>query len=119
MPDNRLSTPVSAPANSFVTATGVKFQNNLAIGGPGVASSSRMSALGGTGQGGAIDDQQYSELDLSSSTIIANQAIGAVEGQGHGGGLYLAQISVSTLKNNSFLDNRATTSGNDIDDLSQ
>lgn len=51
--------------------------------------------------------------------IVANQAIGAGQGQGHGGGLYLAQISTTTLQNDTIVNNRATTSGNDIDYPSQ
>jgi hypothetical protein len=112
-------TPVLGPATSFVRATGVEFQNNLASGGAGAAQSSATSPAGGVGQGGAIDNEQYSSLDLSSSTVVSNQAIGAGGGQGHGGGLYLAPISLSTLVNDMIVGNRATTSNNDIDNLGQ
>ncbi len=112
-------TPVPVPVSSFVSAAGVEFQNNVASGGAGAAQSSATSPAGGVGQGGAIDNEQYSSLDLSSSKVVSNQAIGAGGGQGHGGGLYLARISMSTLANDIVVDNRATTSNNDIENLGQ
>jgi hypothetical protein len=119
IPFNTKSPPVPGPPNSSVSATGVTFRNNLAMGGLGAAQSSPMAGVDGAGQGGAIDNDEYSSLVLSSSTIVANQAIGAGQGQGQGGGLYLAPISMNTVGNDTIVNNRATTSGNDVDNLSQ
>jgi hypothetical protein len=111
--------PLQVLPTASMSVAGVKFLKNLAIGGPGAPQSSSVARAGGTGQGGAIDNEKFSSLDLSSSTVPANQAIATGDGQGLGGGLYLAQLSTNTFEPDTIVDNRATTSGNNVDDLSQ
>jgi hypothetical protein len=100
---------------SFLTVTGATFQKNVASGGAGAARSS----TAGAGEGGAIDNEEYSQLDLSSSKVMANQATATGSGSGNGGGLYLAALSTSTLSQDTIVNNKASTTGDNIDNLSQ
>jgi hypothetical protein len=104
---------------TFVTVTGATFQKNVASGGAGAARSSTASSTAGAGEGGAIDDEEYSSLGLSSSKVIANQATATGSGSGNGGGLYLAALSMSTLSQDTIVNNEASTADNNIDNLSQ
>lgn len=94
--------------------SGGTFIGNRASGGGGLAGSQ-----GATGEGGAIDNEANSSLDLSSTTVVGNQAIATDGGQGLGGGLYLAQGSTNTLEHATIVANQATTSGDNVEDLSQ
>jgi len=93
---------------------GSSFTGNQASGGAGVAGSQ-----GANGQGGAIDIEANGSLDLSSSTVVGNQASATGGGQGLGGGIYLAASSTSALEGNTIVKNKATTSGDNIENLSQ
>jgi hypothetical protein len=97
-----------------VVVSGATFIGNRASGGAGIA-----GTLGSNGEGGAIDSQANSSFALTSSTVVANQAIATNDGQGLGGGLYLAQNSTNTLESDTIVNNRATTAGNNIEDLTQ
>jgi hypothetical protein len=112
------SAPAIGPLGStitFLTVTGATFQKNVASGGAGAARSS----TAGAGEGGAIDNAEYSQFELSSSNVTANQATATGNGSGNGGGLYLAALSTSTLSQDTIVNNKASTSGDNIDNLSQ
>jgi hypothetical protein len=114
--------PAIGPLGStitFVTVTGATFQKNVASGGTGAARSSTASSTAGAGEGGAIDDEEYSSLELSSSKVMANQAMAPGNGSGNGGGLYLAALSTNTLAQDTVVKNKASTAGDNIDNLSQ
>ena len=93
-PGSPLQEPLTP--TSFLTATGVTFRKNQAIGGD-------------DGQGGAIDNNQYSELELIASEVVANRAIGGANGSGQGGGLYLTGTSTNLLQSNRIARNLAAT----------
>jgi hypothetical protein len=106
-------------ANALVTVTGVMFQNNLAAGGAVATQLEFVPSTAGAGEGGAIDIEEYSQLDLSSSKVTANQAMATGNGSGNGGGLYLAALSTNTLAQDTVVKNTASTAGDNIDNLSQ
>jgi hypothetical protein len=101
-PGSSLQEP-STPS-SFLTAAQVTFRKNQAVG-------------GGTGQGGAIYNDQYSELALTASTVVANRAIAGTQGSGQGGGLYLAAISTNLVQTDQIARNQATTAGSQVEQV--
>ena len=108
---------VNEQSQQTVTVVDSKFLSNQATT-PSVNEQYAQTGSNDGSLGGAIVNDGGS-LVISSSKIVANQAVGADLGEGHGGGLYLAQSSVNTLENDTIVHNRATTSGDDIDNLNQ